>query len=107
MPRLRRKAKPVPPLAKGSPVIIVWEDAWFENENYDAARTQKKWIVETIGLLMEIDAHKVVVSFEHFRPDGQYRTYQSIPIGMVQEIHELTTSTIYSLKEPSDAVRQP
>lgn len=111
-PRQRRKkaaekSAPVPSIDKGSAVIVEWEDAWFEVDNYDPVRAACRWMVRTIGFLMEMDAEKVVLSFEHFKPNGEYRSYQIIPLKMIHSIEELTCSSAYllhtNLLEPEDS----
>lgn len=77
---------------KHSIVIVVWEDAWQDQENFTTAHgiksTHEPMIVETMGHLIQEDDVGVSVANERSTQDGKdvFRGRTFIPRAMVRSV---------------------
>jgi len=81
-------------------VIVEWNDAWQDQENFTTAHgikaTHEPMLVKTMGLLIQDDEVGVSIANEHSTQDGQdvFRGRTFVPRAMIKGI------TPYNLSKP-------
>ncbi len=71
-------------------VLVTWEDAWSDSDNYyrlDSIAKEKPFICHSIGHVIQHDRSGITLAMEFF--NKRYRKVQHIPRQMVRKVKVL------------------
>jgi hypothetical protein len=98
------------PTVKRQFVVVIWDDAWQDQENFTTAHgiisTHEPMPVETMGWLIQEDAIGVSVANERSTQDGHdvFRGRTFIPRAMIKSVTPFNLTKPRKKRSPSTSV---
>jgi hypothetical protein len=72
-----------------SPVLVVWQDAWFDPDQCGENEWRDEYLVSTVGFIVRETDTVLSVAMERLPEEDGYRAVTHVPRGMIVEVRRL------------------
>jgi hypothetical protein len=71
------------------PVLVLWQDAWFDSDQCGENEWRDEYLVSTVGFIVRETDTVLSVAMERLPEDDGYRAVTHVPRGMIVEVRPL------------------
>jgi hypothetical protein len=72
-----------------SPVLVLWQDAWFDPDQCGENEWRDEYLVSTVGFIVRETDTVLSVAMERLPEEDGYRAVTHVPRGMIVEVRRL------------------